>query len=237
MGDTTALSDQVEADLHNAGIGTVDRVAGPDRFATAAAAADRLDRLRDTPAAHAYLTLGAHPDPRRDWPDAVAVSALAAYRHDPILLTGPDRLPDATRQALADLYIGSVTIIGGIAAVSPDVQRQLEQAGISVNRIAGDSRYTTSVAVADASLSAGMRADATWVATGRNWPDSLTAGPAAAHRGNILLLADGQTAQTDSTSIRWIAAHAPDIGQLPLVGAPDVLTAPVAAAIDQTASQ
>lgn len=46
------------------------------------------------------------------FPDALASGALAGVTRNPVLLTYPDRLSDATAQALSDLGVDAVTIVG-----------------------------------------------------------------------------------------------------------------------------
>jgi len=73
--------------------------------------------------------------------DALSASADAAINGVPIYLTDKDKMP-------VDLpdTITSVDIYGGTAVISKAISDQLEAKGISVNRISGTNRYTTSVA-------------------------------------------------------------------------------------------
>jgi putative cell wall-binding protein len=126
----------------------------------------------------------------QDFPDAIAAGALAASPDRlPALLTARDALPESTEAALADLQVRSVTILGGPAAVSLAVQARLTALGYAVTRLAGPTRYDTSVAVADAALE---RADEPAVpvifATGGNFPDALSAGALAARLNATLVL-------------------------------------------------
>jgi Tol biopolymer transport system component len=105
LGGGAALSPQVDRDLRVLGIETVRRIAGPDRFATAARIAAELGARGD-----AYLLQGIDADPARGWPDAVAAAPVAAAAGVPILLTASDGLPDATADALAALDVRRVTI-------------------------------------------------------------------------------------------------------------------------------
>lgn len=59
--------------------------------------------------------------------------------------------------------------------------------GSTVGRIAGDDRYATGVAITTAVFDT---VDVLYVASGANWPDALSAGPAAAAQGGALLLTD-----------------------------------------------
>ncbi len=116
----------------------VARIAGTDRHATAAAVA--LDGWGT--ADHVLLATS------RSFPDALAATPFAARSNAPILLTQPDQLSSVTRDALAELGTTSVTVLGGPAAISKNVVKQIEALGMTVERIAGDTRYETAAALA-----------------------------------------------------------------------------------------
>lgn len=162
----------------------IERIDGPDRFATAAAVAGRIG------GSEVFVVEGRDPDPARGWPDAVAVAALAAATARPILLTDSEALPTVTRDALAG--VASVTIVGGEVAVSDTVRQEITATGATVERVAGRTRYETSVAVAERMVAAGLDPSRPWVATGEAFADALVAGPAAASVGSVLLLVDGE---------------------------------------------
>lgn len=179
LGGRHALSAQVAEDLEGLGL-TVSRIGGATRFHTAADIADRVG------GDEVYVTEGQDPDPTRGWPDAVSVSPLASSQQRPILLATTDTLPDATAGALEGR---TATVVGGEAAVSSDVARAIgDVTGASVGRIAGADRYRTSLAVSRVARDAGMDPSTTWFATGQRYPDSLTAGPAIAASGGVLML-------------------------------------------------
>lgn len=60
----------------------------------------------------------------------------------------------------------------------------------AVNRLAGSDRYATAVAVSRAAFPAGQRSPVVFLASGTNYPDALSAAPAAAALGGISLLTD-----------------------------------------------
>ncbi|HEX2027577.1 MAG TPA: S8 family serine peptidase, partial [Nitriliruptorales bacterium] len=140
LGGTNALSQQVVRDLQRRGV-EVRRVAGHDRFATAAAVARQLPR-----AAEVVVAEGAHTDPDRGWPDALSASGLAAVQRRPVLLVTRDVLPESTAAAVAGDQ--DVTIVGGRASVSDAVAVELDRRAGAVRRLAGADRYGTSAAVA-----------------------------------------------------------------------------------------
>ena len=142
VGTTGAFPETFDEALAGAGITTVERIEGSDRFDTAAQVARQL------PGSAAVLAQGIDSDPSRGWPDALAGAALAATRGVPILLTEQGTLPPATLAAVTDLGLEQITIVGGEAAVAPAVATQLEGAGATVDRVAGSNRFETAVAAA-----------------------------------------------------------------------------------------
>ena len=212
LGGPGAISAAVADELAARGIG-VDRIAGINRYETAAFIAERQPG-----ATAAVLAEGANADPARGWPDALSAAPLAAHLGHPILLVDRDRLPPESGAALRRLQITEGTVVGGAGAVSDAVVAELAGFGVSTTRLAGPDRYATSRAVHAASVEAGMTAEYPWVGTGRNWPDTLTAGPAVAATGATLLLVDGEGLDGSAATRDLLAELAPDIALLRVVG-------------------
>ncbi|MCU1374178.1 MAG: N-acetylmuramoyl-L-alanine amidase [Actinomycetia bacterium] len=147
LGGTSAIPAAVEADIQALGL-VPRRLAGTTREATAAAVATevavRVQELGFQPATRAILATA------QQWPDAVTAGSLAAWFGYPILLTDPNTLSPATRDALAALRPDRLYVIGGTAAVSSAVATAARDAGgsSSVNRLAGVDRVGTAIAVA-----------------------------------------------------------------------------------------
>ena len=162
-------------------VGTPSRLAGADRFATAAAVS-RANFAAGAPVA--YVATG------RNYPDALAGGPAAGRQGGPVLLTETGSLPKATRDELARLRPGRIVVLGGTAAVSATVAQQL-QAYAPVERIQGANRYATAVAVSRSAFAPGVAA--AFVATGAAFPDALAAGPAATKAGGPVLLTQSGT--------------------------------------------
>ena len=84
-----------------------------------------------------------------DFPDALAGGPLAYALRAPILLVR-GRLDDATREEIARLEAKKVVILGGELAVSKAVEEELAEK-YEVERVAGQNRYKTAVAIAESS--------------------------------------------------------------------------------------
>jgi putative cell wall-binding protein len=154
----------------------VRRIAGASRYESAA----MVSAATFAPGvAAAYVATGGN------FPDALAGVPASGVAEGPVLLVGPDGLPDAVRTELARLAPARIVILGSTAVVSSATATEL--AGYApVTRLAGASRYETAAAV-----SAGMftTASTVYLATGANFPDALGGGPVAATVGGPLLLA------------------------------------------------
>ncbi|MGC5584971.1 cell wall-binding repeat-containing protein [Ornithinimicrobium sp. W1665] len=158
----------------------VERHSGTDRYATAAAASRRFVAA-GTPVA--YVASGVN------FPDALSAGPAAALTGGPVLFVRPDGVPSATRSEITRLRPGRIVVVGGTAAVSDAVLTELRSLTTApVSRIGGTDRWAVSAAISRASRPTG--ADTVWVASGRSFPDALTAGPAAIVMDGPVLLTD-----------------------------------------------
>ena len=177
VGGEVAVSGAVERELQ-AYAGRVDRVAGRDRYDTAA----RLARAGwgTSTVDAAYVANG------EGFPDALGASARAAREDVPVLLTRRDGVPDTTATTLDVLGVDTVTVAGGPGVVSDATLATLRRRVGSATRRSGPDRYATSAA-----LTAGAgRGRTLLVATGRSFADGLTAASLARRLGADLLLTE-----------------------------------------------
>jgi putative cell wall-binding protein len=179
VGGTAVISPAVEAALA-AYAPHVIRLAGADRYATSAA----VSGAAFPAATAAFVALGTN------FPDALVAAAAAGHLHDPVLLTRPDHVPQATLDELTRLHPSEIYIIGGTAAISTTVAHELAPYAPTVTRIAGSDRYATAAAVADEIFSCFARP---LLAYGRNFPDALVAAAAGGHLDRPVLLVERDT--------------------------------------------
>lgn len=164
-----------------------DRLAGADRFETAAAIASEAYPTGSDTVIIALAT---------NFPDALSGNYLAGAEDAPILLADADNVPDATLAAIGDLGAGDAIVLGGEGALSDAVVDDLEAAGLDVTRIAGENRFDTAREIAeqpgDANVGVNEDGDRTAIlSTGLKFPDALAAGPlAAANSFPVLLSGD-----------------------------------------------
>jgi glucose/arabinose dehydrogenase/putative cell wall-binding protein len=178
LGGEAAVAGSVLEDLGELTDGEVTRLAGSNRFGTAAAISETTF---SSGVVAAYVANGA------TFPDALSGGAAAAGQDRPVLLVTRDEIPQETAAELARLEPGSIIVLGGTSAVSADVARSLEaHTDGPVIRLAGQDRFETAVAVSRAAFPDG--APVAFLATGEQFPDALSGGPAAAARGGPVLL-------------------------------------------------
>lgn len=225
LGTADVVSRQVERDLRAAGVEQVTRLGGADRFETAAMVADEVGAGRR----QVFLVEGQHVNPARGWPDAVAVAGEAAATATPVLLATTERVPAATREAIADLGVERVTIVGGPVAISREVEEQVRSWGVAVDRVAGDTRYATSVAVASRQAEASVP----FAVTGSNWPDALAAGPAAAHVGGTVLLVPPDSITTNRHVEAFLHDRAGTIDRVAVAGSTGVVSQRIVRELDR----
>lgn len=118
VGGTAALSDEVTAAAGAAAGGAVERAAGPDRYGTSRALADRAD-IAGGPV---VLATGLA------YPDALSAGPMAAAEGATLLLVdGRDlEASAATAEWLTEHAgeVASVVVVGGVDAVGDDVEQQ-----------------------------------------------------------------------------------------------------------------
>lgn len=184
LGGPSAIADVVLTALADHTEGTVTRLSGANRFATAAAIA--LDRYPDTVETVLIAT-------GENFADALSGGPRAAVDDAPILLVGGEVLPDETIAALESLTPQRIIVLGGPGAVSDAVAGALASyASAGVTRISGPTRFETSAAISRATFPAGGVSTA-YLATGLRFPDSLAGAPAAIVDGGPLLLVTADT--------------------------------------------
>ena len=118
--------------------------------------------------------------------DAISISPVAAKDKLPLYLTNGVKLSPETKNALQKKK--KVILVGGEAAISKDIERQLQQSGVHVQRVYGSNRYETSLAVANFFYPS---ANHIIFATGNNFADVLTGTDLASAVNSPILLVGG----------------------------------------------
>lgn len=165
------------------------RLQGVDRYATAVAISKASYPTGGVPVV--YIASGT------EFADALAAAPAAAHRGGPMLLSATDALPDVTAAEIRRLAPQLIVVVGGDGAVGASVMKMLTQIA-PTERIGGTDRYDTSrKIIADAFGSAGTA----YLATGRDFPDGLSAGAAAGAIGAPVVLVDGLGSSVDAATL------------------------------------
>lgn len=152
------------------------KLAGNDRYDTAVAIAKAGWSQADT----AIIAFG------ENFHDALVAAPLAKKYDAPILLTESNVLTGSTKQALTDLWVKNVIIVGGTGVISSSVENTLQAIGISTTRIAGNDRYETSVKIAQ--QLEGVKEIA--IVNGDSYADALSISSVAGIKNMPILLVD-----------------------------------------------
>ena len=162
------------------------RIAGDTRLETSLAIAKRV---RQKSAASDTLIVATG----FNYADALSVSPFAFAYKSPIFLCGSNGLSADAISYISGAGFKRAILVGGTAAVPERVKQQLTSAGISsgsITRLAGATRYETSAKIMSYAVNAGMNVSNVYLATGKNFPDALAAGPVAGKLHAPLLLVD-----------------------------------------------
>ena len=164
------------------------RIAGDDRYGTAV----QISEQNFGPGVPVvYVAAGAN------YPDALSAASAAALAGGPLLLTAASWLPSAVGAELSRLTPAKIIVVGGEEAVSDTVLNALKSYAPEVTRESGADRYATSRAVASAAFTTATTA---FIASGRGFPDALSASAAAGVQHAPVILVDGAATSLDSAT-------------------------------------
>lgn len=171
---TTASAAEAKATVNSSTI-----LAGADRYETAI----KISENGWSSATNAVLING-----ETGLVDALTATPYASLKNAPILITHKDNLTPATLTRLKAMNVKNVDIVGGVNSVSENVVNQLKANGMTVNRIAGSSRYETGLEVAKAMDKISDVSKIAVVNGEKGLPDAVSvAAPAADNKMPIIL--------------------------------------------------
>lgn len=177
-------------DFDLSAVGPVDqqRYAGAGRFETSVA----ISRTFTPGVSVAYVASG------ENFPDALAAAPAAADAGGPLLITRSASLPAEVKAELQRLKPARIVVVGGAAAVSTAVYGELAKlAGAGgISRVSGADRYDTAREIVSEHWAA-TSVDRVYIASGKNFPDALSAAAAAGAQGVPVITVDGSAAHLD----------------------------------------
>ncbi len=181
VGGTPSVSSATAAQITEVVPGaTVSRIAGTDRYQTAALIAERYFGSAD----QVLLASG------EQFADAVSASGVASAIGDvPVLLTPRGSTSEHTIDALESLGAQTATVLGADVTVSDAAVRAYRAEGFTVPRVAGADRYATNALLIERFVTP-TDDQAIAVASGTNFPDALSASMVAGvHSAPVVLAA------------------------------------------------
>ena len=166
---------------------TVTRIKGSTRYETATNIAEKVNSAPT----EVFIVYS------QKFPDALAISSIAAQKKAPILYVDKKGTIDANTKAYLTKHKATIKkayVIGGTGAVSDDVKSQIDKTlGITSTRIKGSTRYETCLAVLNYSeFKSFVNGTELCVTTGEKFPDALAGGVLAAMTKSPVMLVNGK---------------------------------------------
>jgi putative cell wall-binding protein len=203
VGGVNAVSAAVADEVTQSGV-PMERIAGPDRFATSRAVADYAF---SSGTERAFVATGLN------FPDALSAGAAIGSTGPVLLINGNAATVDPETIAVLDaMNVQHTFIAGGPAVVSDGIQTALQRQG-TTDRLAGPTRYETSQVINAGFFST---ADRVLLATGANFPDALTGAAWAPVLGAPLYVIPAECVPQPvlNTLTRWTTSHITALGGL-----------------------
>lgn len=214
LGGVQAISERTERSLRDQGYET-DRIAGADRYATAAEVARTVGRDAVGDIAGERTVIVAFGG---RFADALSAGPVAYDRVLPVLLSTRGQLHDAAARAMRDVGAEHAILVGGNAVLSERVEQQIRDMGITTERLAGRDRTDTSARVASFAVDRlGWVPDATVLSRGDAFPDALAAAPHGGERHAPILLSRAPDVLSYDV-LQWTVDHAGSIEVVRAVG-------------------
>ncbi|WP_454301329.1 cell wall-binding repeat-containing protein [Salana multivorans] len=166
------------------------RISGGDRYETAL----KVSAYQKPGVKAVFLASG------QDFPDALSASAAAAKLDAPLLLTRANALPKGVLDEIKRLAPEKIYVVGGSGSIGGAVYEEVS-AVAPTQRLSGATRYETTLAVADAVFDT---AETAILATGRTFPDALSASGAAGRLGAPVILIDGTQSAVSEAALETL---------------------------------
>jgi lactocepin len=148
--------------------------------------------------------------------DALSAAPVSYAKHWPILLADNGvSINQDVRKALTDCEITKVIIVGGKVAVTENVEKQINEIGITdIERWSGDTGTKTSATIARKAIALGMSPNNMGVATSQSYPDALAGAALCGKNNAVLVLADDK----DTTNRTFPSAYRASIKRVFVFG-------------------
>lgn len=209
LGGTGSVSTNVETQLQNLGVTTIERIGGADRYEVSANVAQRLGYIDS---GTAVIVSGLV------YSDALTASSPSANYGMPLLQVSTDSIPAPIQNYINNHpEITKFVIVGGPGTVSDAVKTQLSQLrpGAKIDRVGGADRYEVGINVINYF---DLGVDLLMFNNGTDFPDAMSSGPLAAYLGSAILLTLPDTLPANINS--FLDQHYGKIFFIDIVGGP-----------------
>ena len=199
-----AVACMIPAGVSSANVENVTRIAGEDRIGTSIEISKAMFNESD----NIVLASGFN------FADALSAGQLAAALNAPLILSS-DQLDSRTSDEIVKLKPKNIYIVGGETALSSNIEESVKSVvnDINIERLKGNDRYETSVKVMEKTKEF-VDAEYLLIASGKNFPDALSATSFMADHKALMVLSDGNS--YSKSDLKEIAIGG--VNQLPLNG-------------------
>jgi putative cell wall-binding protein len=180
VGGSASLDPVLVNQIRQAGVKTVTRIDGKNRFEVA-----KNISMKMTPSKKAIIAYG------MNFPDALAIAPYASRNGYPILLTNKESLPRETKEALKSRMVEKTLVSGGEGSVSAKVYSLLP----GPERVGGKDRFEVANNIFQRYNGSSSKV---FIANGLTFADALT-GSVLAAKENASILLTWPTRLPDST--------------------------------------
>ena len=182
LGGTSAITEAVENAIKQV-VTETERIGGSTRQETATRV---LNEVKEKKGAIDTVIVACSDKPY----DALSVGPYAFKKQSPIVLANSaGKLDESTLSAIKASGAGRVIIVGGEAAIKNEVKDQISSIGItSCDRWWGTDRYDTSQKIVTHAKDEGMSYRTIAVASGENFPDTLSGAALVGHNNGAIIL-------------------------------------------------
>ena len=199
-----AIACMIPASVSSANVESVTRIAGKDRIGTSLEISKAMFNESD----NVVLASGFN------FADALSAGQLAAALNAPLILSN-DQLDSRTSDEIAKLKPKNMYIVGGENALGSNIEESVKSVvnDINIERLKGNDRYETSVKVMEKTKEF-VDVEYLLIASGKNFPDALSATSFMADHKALMVLSDGNS--YPKSNLKEIAIGG--VNQLPLNG-------------------